>query len=75
MAGDEGVYISNVSAATNMEDQLTESLRETANDLEHMELFDTEQRAEIYTILEAMRSDTELHRAVAARLAGEVGHA
>ncbi|MDY6914376.1 MAG: hypothetical protein SVT52_07975 [Planctomycetota bacterium] len=79
MTGDEGVYVPDFSAVIRLEEQLAESLRETADDLAHTEFFDAEQRAELYTILEAMRSDTELHHDTLVRLnkrmSGEVSHA
>ena len=47
---------------TKLEDQLAAALMRTADELAHTECFDDEQRAEVYTILDAMRSDSDAHR-------------
>ena len=44
-----------------MERGLAAVLSETAGDVARSECFDTEQRAEIYAILDTMRSDTHAH--------------
>ena len=62
--GFEGVYI-----MVDMEDRLVESLAETAGEFAHVECFDDERRSEVYTILQAMRSDSETHRATIELLA------
>lgn len=37
-------------------------LDETAEDLAHAECFDPEQRSELYTILEALKADSQAHQ-------------
>ena len=69
MKQSEGAYISSVSTVFDLESKLANTLGDAADELEHMEFFDAEQRAEIYTILDAMKSDTAAHRTVMARLA------
>ena len=45
-----------------IEDQLASVLNEAAGDVARSECFDAEQRAEVYAILDCMRSDTAAHR-------------
>ena len=52
-----------VSELACVEDQLAATLSETADDVAHTEGFDAEQRAEIYSILKALKSNCEVHRA------------
>lgn len=44
------------------EDGIARTLTLTADELAHAECFDEEQRAEIYAILQAIKTDTETHR-------------
>ena len=52
--GDFARYVS-------VESKIAQSLSETADELAHSECFDQEQRAEIYAILQAIKTDTENH--------------
>ena len=61
------------SKLVNLEAQLAASLTEAADEIAHIETLDPEQRAEIYTILEAMKYDTESHRGLLKLLASKVG--
>ena len=45
-----------------VESKIAESLSDTSDELAHSECFDQEQRAEIYAILQAIKTDTENHR-------------
>jgi len=56
----------------NLEAQLAAGLTEAADEIAHTETLDAEQRAEIYTILEAMKYDTESHRGLLKLLANKV---
>jgi hypothetical protein len=47
---------------TNAESNIADSLASTSEELAHAECFDHEQRAEIYAILGAIKTDTENHR-------------
>ncbi len=47
-----------------LEEQLSGMLRAASEEVEHVECFDDEQRSEMYTILRALRADTELDRAL-----------
>jgi len=60
-----------VSTVVGMETRLAEKLTETADEVAHTECFDQEQRAEIYTILQAMKADTEAHRDIVGRWVNE----
>ena len=53
-----------VSEAGSMEERIRASLMETSDDVAHSECFDAEQRAEVYTILETLRTNAITHRAV-----------
>jgi hypothetical protein len=48
--------------AAALEEDLSRTLRRTAEEIAHSECLDEEQRAEVYAILEALRSDTQTHR-------------
>lgn len=45
-----------------LEDQLAAALSKATTHMARLEYMDDEQRAEIYTILQAMQTDTEAHR-------------
>ena len=66
--------LTNVAA---MERGLAAALMETAGDVARSECFDVEERAEIYTILDTLRSDTRVHEQAVGRWVndrtGEVG--
>ena len=47
---------------TDAESKIAYSLASAAEELAHTECFDQEQRAEIYAILGAIKTDTENHR-------------
>jgi hypothetical protein len=49
------------SAAIELEEKLASLLGDIAYDIEHSEDFDTEQRAELHTILRALQADNEMH--------------
>ena len=50
--------------AVRLEEELSVSIRRTTEEMAHAECLDEEQRAEVYTILETLRSDTKTHRQV-----------
>ena len=64
MAVADGSVSTDISTAANIENQLVASLVETADELARNESLDNEQRAEVYAIIDAIRTDTEAHRAV-----------
>jgi demethoxyubiquinone hydroxylase (CLK1/Coq7/Cat5 family) len=45
-----------------IEERLAKQLTQACKEVEHMDCFDNEQRAEIYTILKALRDDSAAHR-------------
>ena len=63
---------SDVSALSGIEHQLASTLVATAEEFRRAECFDDEQRAEIYAILQALRDDTEAHRAMIDLLARQL---
>lgn len=65
----ESQVVQGASDWSSMESRIVQSLKESTNELAHAECFDEEQRAEIYTILDALRSDTEIHQQAIERLA------
>ena len=50
-----------LSGCIEMEEKLSSLLGDIAYDIEHSEEFDTEQRAELHTILRALQADNEMH--------------
>ena len=62
MTGTHGVIADRLSALVETEEKLALVLSETAGDVARSECLDIEQRAEVYAILDAMRSDVEVHR-------------
>jgi len=62
-----------------LENGLAATLARTTQQIQHADCFDQEQRAEIYAILQALRTDTEAHCIVAEflteRLGRETGNA
>ncbi len=52
----------NIRAVAGMENQLAADLTATSGELAHSEYLSVEQRSEVYSILDAMRSDTEHHK-------------
>ena len=67
--GDSGNYISDLEG---IETSLASMLVETADEVAHTECFDDEQRSEIYTIIQTLKADTELHRSTLSLLAGKM---
>jgi hypothetical protein len=57
-----------LSELLNLERQLAATLSEAADEIAHSECFDDEQRAEVYTIVQALLSDTDAHRAAIEQL-------
>lgn len=64
MSGAQGEFVVQLSAVVGMEDQLVDTLAQAASEVAHSECFDSEQRAEVYTILDALKADTAAHRSV-----------
>jgi len=64
--GQEGAETAGIEA---MEDRLAATLMRAADQVAHAECFDSEQRAEVYTILETLKANTETHRAMVKLLA------
>lgn len=79
MAGEYENATNDISAIAGLENQLVTALKKTSRDLAHIESLDGEQRAEIYSILQAMKVETESDRATVEmllrRLSGEVANA
>ncbi len=50
-----------------LEDRLAAILAQTCREVAHTECFDDEQRAEIYTILGVLKTDTNAHRETVGR--------
>ena len=61
MSGTFGNYHSDVSNVAGIEQQLALTLSIAAKAVDHMDCFDSEQRSEIYTILQTLRQDTAAH--------------
>ena len=54
-----------------IEDDVVGILDSMSYELEHLDCFDREQRAEIHTILRAIQADTRKHREIVSSLSGE----
>jgi chorismate synthase len=72
MSGTQLQFSGDVSLLAGIEHQLAAALVETADEIKHVECFDDEQRAEVYAILQALRTDTEAHRAMVELLARQL---
>ena len=62
---DEGTYVSHgnhLHSAAHLEDELSRGLTQAADKIAHMEWDDVEQRAEVYTIVQALQQDVVAHR-------------
>ena len=62
MAGAQAEGTGGELKMTYIEEQLAVKIGETSKEVAHTECFDTEERAEVYTILEALKLGTEAHR-------------
>jgi hypothetical protein len=62
-------HVVDFSPAIELEEKLSSLLRDIAYDIEHSEAFDTEQRAELHTILRALQANNEMHMGVVQILA------
>lgn len=78
MTGAQSSDLGGASAMMSLEDELSAALGAAADQIAHTECFDTEERAEVYSILDALKLDTKAHRALVKllteRLKGETGH-
>lgn len=76
MTGAEIYRDADFAQYVSVESEIAESLSETADELAHTECFDQEQRAEIYAILQAIKTDTENHhrtvQLLAKKMNGEI---
>ena len=61
MTGINSTISDRLSALAEAEEQLASILNEATGDVARSRCFDKEQRAEVYAILEAMRSDVQAH--------------
>lgn len=60
-----------LAALARLEEHVGSQLNQTLHELDHMDCFDDEQRAEIYTILKALCDYTQAHRGMLAGLGGQ----
>ncbi len=60
-------------AVAGMESQLAADLTATSSEIAHSEYLSVEQRSEVYSILEALRSDTAHHKKAIRLLADGLG--
>jgi len=69
MSGCSGSVSTDMSAMLNVEKQLAATLTEASDEIAHTECLDCEQRAEVYTIIQALKSDTKNHHELVELLA------
>lgn len=62
MSGSEAQACPESARLEGVESTIYQSLENSSEELAHAECFDEEQRAEIYAILQAIKTDTEKHR-------------
>ena len=60
MRGQSGIG-GNMQALAGVESRLAATLQAASDEVAHTECLDSEDRAEVYTILEAIVADTEVH--------------
>ena len=54
--------VERISLTAGLEARLAGLLADAADEVAHAECFDEEQRAEVYTILNTLQADVEMHR-------------
>ncbi len=59
-----GSLVTTSSEALNVEEALIQALEATSEELQHTECFDSEERAELYTILKTLIADTQTHQQI-----------
>jgi len=64
-----------VRAVEGVEDQLAAILTATSDEIAHSECLDSEQRAEVYAILDAIQADTKAHRKTITLLSRQISEA
>jgi len=75
MMPDQNGLQGNIQAVAAMENMLAASLTATSSEVAHSEYLNVEQRSEVYSILDALRADTEHHKKAVRLLAGGLGNA
>ncbi|TFG88601.1 MAG: hypothetical protein E4H17_02105 [Gemmatimonadales bacterium] len=75
MMPDQSGLQGDIQAVATMENSLASSLTATSSEVAHSEYLSVEQRSEVYSILEALRADTEHHKKAIRLLAGGLGKA
>jgi hypothetical protein len=61
-----------IAEMATLQEGLAATLLRTSDDIAHVESLDAEQRSEVYAILEAIRTNSQLHLATVARLARKI---
>ena len=72
MTSEWGKTAPGMTDMTGIEAHLAAMLTEAEDEVAHMESLDTEQRAEIYTILQALKADSQLHRQLVGQWANDI---
>ena len=62
-----------LAPSVSLEDDLAALLAEAADEVSRAECFDEEQRAEVYTILNTLQADAEIHRGIVHLLHQRIG--
>jgi len=71
MMPEQSALVGSIEAAAGIESGLAAALQATSNEVAHSEYLSVEQRSEVYSILEALRADTEHHKKTIRLLAGD----
>ena len=72
MAGETGNLGTYVSDIASVERKVSVALLDTVEEVEHSECLDSEQRAEIYTILQTLKAETKAHEPLIEKLASRL---
>ena len=73
MTLDQSALQGSLHAVAGMESRLSADLTATSSEIAHSEYLSVDQRSEVYSILEALRSDTEHHKKAIRLLADGLG--
>jgi len=68
-----------ITRMESLQEGLAATISQTSDEIAHIESLDTEQRSEVYAIIEAIRGNSQAHQTMvgqlAAKLRGAEGHA
>lgn len=75
MMGGQGGIGGSVETLAGVEQDLAATLSATSEEIAHSECLDAEARAEVYTILEAIQADSQVHQEAIRKLIPQLAEA